>query len=82
MKTDNGQDPFMEPLSKASGTIGGGYSVDITIWRYGMQAVWSPDVPRSMSAKMWERYRSIRDQAAAEASLALGGPGSFVVLEL
>jgi hypothetical protein len=84
MKNDKGQDPslFLEPLSKASGKVGGGYSVEITIWRYGMRAVWTPDVPRAMTGKMWERYRSIRDQAAADASLALGAPGSFVVLEL
>jgi hypothetical protein len=76
------QDPYLEPLSTVSGTVGGGYSVEVIMWRYGMKAVWTPDVPRSMSRKMLRRYRQIRDQAAAEASVKLGQPGSYVVIEV
>ena len=65
-------DPWLEPIGKASGSVGGGYSVELTVWRYGLQAEWDPAVPRHLTRKQMRQYKRIRHEALEAASKAFG----------
>ena len=47
----------------------------------GLNAQWTPDVPRQLSADQWRQYRSGRDTLISEAMKALG-LGAAIVLEV
>jgi hypothetical protein len=61
-------------LGRASGSVGGGYSVELTVWRFGMRAQWTPAVPRALTSHQIDRYKRIRDRALRRASATLGAP--------